>query len=88
MSYEGTTIPRSELPASRCDYCGHPFPTTDRLVLHKGLEHPQQLDADEEDTFLSARSDEEDELRTLRLKALGALVLLYFGLLFTYAIFA
>ena len=88
MSYEGTTIPRSESPASRCDYCGHPFPTTDRLVLHKGLEHPQQLDADEEDTFLSARSDEEDELRTLRLKALGALVLLYFGLLFMYAIFA
>ena len=81
-------IPRSGSPAGRCDYCGHPFPTTDRLVLHKGLEHPQRLDDDEEDAFLSARADEEDELRTLRLKALGALVLLYFGLLFMYAIFA
>jgi len=46
------------------------------------------LDADEEDAFLSARADEEDELRTLRLKALGALVLLYFGFLMLYAIVA
>ena len=49
MSYEGTTVPRRDSPAGECDYCGHPFPTTDRLVLHKGLEHPQELDADEED---------------------------------------
>ena len=88
MSYEGTTIPRSDSPADRCGYCGRPFLTTDRLILHKGLEHPQQLDDREEDAFLSVRADEEDELRTLRLKALGALVLLYFGLLFMYAIFA
>jgi hypothetical protein len=88
MSYEGTPVPRRDSPAGECDYCGHPFPTTDRLVLHKGLEHPQELDADEEDAFLSARADEEDELRTLRLKALGALVLLYFGFLMLYAIVA
>ncbi len=88
MSYEGTTVPRRDSPARECDYCGHPFPTTYRLVLHKGLEHPQQLDDDEEDAFLSARADEEDELRTLRLKALGALVLLYFGFLMLYAIVA
>ncbi|GCF15634.1 hypothetical protein Harman_35690 [Haloarcula mannanilytica] len=88
MSYEGTTVPRRDSPAGECDYCGHPFPTTDRLVLHKGLEHPQELDADEEDAFISARADEEDELRTLRLKALGALVLLYFGFLMLYAIVA
>lgn len=86
MSHEGTTIPRGASPAGRCDYCGHPFPTTDRLALHKGLEHPQELDTDERSAYLSARAEEKDELRTLRLKALGALVLLYFGLLFTYAI--
>ena len=40
------------------------------------------------EAFHEARSNETDELRTLRLKALGALVLLYFGLLFMYAIFA
>ena len=88
MSHQGTTVPRSGSPAGRCEYCEHPFPTTDRLVLHKGVEHPQQLDDDEEDAFLSARADEEDELRILRLKALGALVLLYFGFLMLYAIAA
>jgi hypothetical protein len=46
------------------------------------------LDAHEKDAFLSARADEEDKLRTLRLKALGALVLLYFGFLMIYAIVA
>ena len=88
MSYKGIAVPRSESPEGTCTYCGQPFPTTDRLALHKGLEHPQRLDDDEQDRFTSARSDEEDELRTLRLKALGALVLLYFGLLMLYAIFA
>jgi hypothetical protein len=88
MSYESTTVPRNDSPAGKCEYCGHPFPTTDRLVLHKGVEHPRQLDDDEEDAFLSARADEKDELRTLRLKALGALVLLYFGFVMLYAIFA
>ncbi|MXR43100.1 DNA-binding protein [Halobaculum sp. WSA2] len=88
MSYEGTIISQSESPTVRCDYCRHPFPTTDRLVLHKGIEHPQQLNDSEEKAFFSAQADEEDELRTLRLKALGGLVLLYFGLLFMYAIFA
>jgi hypothetical protein len=88
MSHTATTIPRNDSPAGKCDYCGHPFPTTDRLVLHKGLEHPQQLDDSEVEAFHEARSNETDELRTLRLKALGALVLLYFGLLFMYAIFA
>jgi hypothetical protein len=88
MSYDGTTIPRNNSPEGECEYCGHPFPTTDRLHLHKGLEHPQQLDDDEEDAFFTARADEEDDLRKLRLKALAALVLLYFGLLFMYAIFA
>ncbi len=88
MSYEGTTIPRGDSAAGRCEYCNHPFPTTDRLVLHKGLEHPQQLNDDEVEAFRSARSDEEDELRRVRLKALVALVILYFSFLMLYAIVA
>ncbi|MDZ7850818.1 MAG: DNA-binding protein [Halodesulfurarchaeum sp.] len=86
MTVEETTVPDGATPAGRCEYCGHPFPTTERLVLHKGVEHPQQLDTAEETTFRAARSTEEDELRTLLLQAVGALVLLYFSLLFTYAI--
>jgi len=54
--------------------------------LHKGVEHLQQLDADEQDAFTATYSDEEAELRTFRLKALGVLVLLYFGFLITYVI--
>lgn len=87
MTGEEIAVPASESPAGSCDYCGEPFPRTDRLILHKGIEHPDRLDADEVDAFAAARSDEEAELRTLRLKAIGALVLLYFGLLFMYAIF-
>ena len=88
MSKIRTTIPRSETPAGTCEYCEHPFPTNERLVLHKGLEHHSRLDDSEQEAFESALTAEEDGLRTLRLKALAVLVLLYFGLLFLYAIFA
>ena len=57
-------------------------------MLHKGVEHTNQLDDSEQEAFESALTEEEDDLRTLRLKALAVLVLLYFGLLFLYAIFA
>lgn len=86
MTIEDIAVPDSESPAGRCEYCGHPFPTTNRLVLHKGVEHPDRVDSEEEEAFLAARSAEEEELRTLLLKAIGALVLLYFSLLFMYAI--
>lgn len=86
MTVEDIAVPNSESPAGRCVYCGHPFPTTDRLVLHKGVEHLHRLDREEEEAYLAALSVEEDELRTLLLKAIGALVLLYFSLLFMYAI--
>ena len=88
MSQIRTIVPRSETPAGACEYCSQPFPTNERLVLHKGVEHHQQLDDSEREAFEAALTDEEDELRSLRLKALGMLVCLYFGFLFMYAIFA
>ena len=88
MSQIRTTIPGSETPAGACEYCGQPFPTSERLVLHKGVEHYQQLDDSEREAFEAAYTSEEDDLRALRLRALGVLVLLYFGFLFLYAIFA
>ncbi|WP_262174564.1 DNA-binding protein [Haloarcula laminariae] len=83
-----TAIPESESSASVCEYCGHPFPTHDRLVLHRGVEHPGQLDAAEEEAFTEAYAVENDELETFRLKALVVLVLLYFAFIMLYAIFA
>ena len=88
MSHIRTIIPGSETPAGTCEYCGHPFPTNERLVLHKGLEHHQQLDGSEREAFESEFTGEEDDLRALRLRALAVLVLLYFGFLFIYAIVA
>lgn len=86
MPVEEIAVPETESPAAKCQYCGRPFPTADRLVLHKGVEHSDRLDAEEETAYRDARSAEQDELQMLLLKAIGALVLLYFSLLFMYAI--
>lgn len=85
-----TTLPRQheDAPAELCEYCEQPFTTTDRLALHKGLEHFQSLTESEKETFMAAQAAEENGLRMLRLKALSMLVFVYFGFLFLYAIFA
>ncbi len=77
---------RPELPVHRCEYCGQPFSREEWLALHWGLEHPAALDDEEADAFREAHADEEAALRTFRLKALGALLVLYFGLLMIYAV--
>lgn len=69
-----------------CAYCGRPFARESWLALHRGLEHPGDLDDDEITAFRGAHAEEEDALRIFRLKALGALILLYFGLLMIYAL--
>ncbi|MBV0901868.1 C2H2-type zinc finger protein [Haloarcula salina] len=69
-----------------CRYCGRPFTDETRLALHRGLDHPGDLDDDEVEAFRTAYEAEEDALTTFRLRALGALVLLYFGLLMVYAL--
>lgn len=88
MTSTHTDVPPEQSPTAVCGYCGTPFSTTDRLVLHKGLEHAEALTEQERDAFVDARAAEEDDLQTLRLKALGMLVLVYFGFLSLYAIFA
>lgn len=86
MTVAEFAVPNAEAPVVRCEYCGHPFPSQDRLVLHKGVEHSARIDDEETEAFLAARSAEDDELRMLLLKASGAIILLYFSLLFMYAI--
>lgn len=88
MDYIRTEVPPKQAPATTCDYCGRPFAAQDRLTLHKGLAHYGVISASEKESFKSELADEADELRTFRLKALGMLVILYFGLLLMYAIFA
>jgi len=73
-------------PAYECRYCGRPFAREEYLALHRGLDHPAQLDDDEVEAFRAAHDAEEDELGSFRLRALGALVLVYFCLLMIYAL--
>jgi hypothetical protein len=76
----------AESDAVVCEYCGTPFADEDLLALHRGHDHRDALTDDERAAFESAYEGEQDEIRRFRLKALGALVLLYFGFLMVYAV--
>ncbi|KAA9406744.1 DUF7410 domain-containing protein [Haloarcula sp. KBTZ06] len=76
----------ADATAYTCAYCGRPFARESWLALHRGLAHPNELDDAEIEAFRAAHDDEEESLSTFRLQALGALVLIYFGLLMIYAL--
>lgn len=73
-------------PDARCPYCDLTFPTAEIRTLHVGRTHPDRLTATEAARFERALERESRRLRLLRLAAVLAVVLLYFALLFTYAI--
>lgn len=75
-------------PSHRCERCGRPFAREEWRDLHRGHAHPNDLDDAEIEAFKAAHSEEEERLRRFRLLALGALVLIYFGLLLIYATLA
>ena len=72
--------------APACSYCGEAFPAEHLRDLHRGLEHYDALDGAEREAFDDAYLAETDDLRSFRLRALAALVLLYFFFLFAYAV--
>jgi hypothetical protein len=80
-----TRVPPGESP-HECRFCGRPFRHETQLVLHRGLDHGDDLTDEEVETFQDAYRDENEEIRLFRLKALALLVLLYFGFLYTYSI--
>ena len=71
---------------SVCEHCGAPFADDDLLALHRGHEHAEAIDEDEREAFEDAYEAEQEEIRLFRLKAVGALVLIYFGFLMVYAV--
>jgi len=77
-----------ETPAYDCEDCGRQFYTEDLLILHRGVTHPNALDEAERDAYREAYAAEERAIRSFRLRALGILVLLYFGFLFLYVFYA
>jgi hypothetical protein len=70
----------------RCSHCGRPFTREAYLALHRGLAHDSALSPAEREAFEEARAAEAAALGKFRLQALGVLVLLYFGLVMTYAV--
>jgi hypothetical protein len=71
-----------------CDDCGRAFHTEDLRILHRGVRHPDALDAAEQEAYREVYREEERAIRSFRIRALGVLVVLYFGLLFLYVIYA
>ena len=77
---------RDDDPAARCPYCDRPFRERRLETLHRGFDHPDRLSDRERAAFERAYLEERTAVRRVRLLALGAVVLGYFGLLFVYAI--
>lgn len=77
---------RGDEPAARCPYCRQPFRAERHETLHRGLEHPARLSTRERAAFERAYLQEDAEIRRFRLRALGTLLLVYFCLLFLYAV--
>jgi len=69
-----------------CPYCAREFAQADYRNLHLGLEHPAALSPAERSAYESAREAEEEKLTLFRYKALGLLVVVYFGFLMLYAV--
>ena len=78
-------VPADADPA-RCPDCNRPFVREELLELHRGYDHPEALDETETTAFEEAYEAESERLNVFRLKALLALILLYFVLLMAYAV--
>ena len=78
-------VPSNETPVE-CTYCGRPFESDALLALHRGQVHADVITDDERAAYDSAREAESGQLRRFRLKALAALVVIYFGFLMVYAL--
>ena len=68
-----------------CSHCGARFVDDELLALHRGLGHDAELTEAEREAYADAVASERDDIRLFRLKALAALLVLYFGFIFVYA---
>ncbi|QLD88415.1 C2H2-type zinc finger protein [Natronomonas salina] len=79
--------PPEDAPAEPavCSYCGARFADDELLALHRGLEHESELTEAEREAYVEAVASEREDVKLFRLKALVALLVLYFGFIFVYA---
>lgn len=80
-----TAVPPGEEPAARCPYCHRPFTDADLRALHVGEVHADEWTDEERAAYEAAREAETDDLFVFHLKVVGALVLLFFAFMYTYA---
>lgn len=86
MSFEQASSVIADENAAVCGYCGRPFVRETQLSLHRGLDHPDALTDDERAAFEAAHAAESEAIRLFRLKAILALVVVYFGFLIVFAL--
>jgi hypothetical protein len=82
-----TAVPAGVEPLV-CPHCGFELPDEKQYRLHLGLEHYGRLAEADREAFRETYRAEEDALTRFRIVALGGLVVLYFGFLVVYALFA
>jgi hypothetical protein len=82
-----TDVP-PDSPTHVCERCGRPFARESYVALHRGLAHYDDLTDAERESFETSYRAERDDIRRFRIAALGGLVVLYFGFLLAYAMFA
>jgi len=70
---------------NQCPECGRPFTTADRLLLHRGKDHPGSLSTDTRAAYRARRRVEEKRLRRHKFVILFVLALGYFLFVITYA---
>lgn len=75
-----------EVSTHHCPYCERRERTSELLALHVGEEHWERATDDEHERYREAYQRESEQLWRFRLLVVGALVALYFGFLFAYAI--
>ena len=68
-----------------CGHCGDRFAGDRLLALHRGRAHREALTDAEVEAYREARTEERDDVRLFRVKALGLLLLIYFGFIYVYA---
>lgn len=72
--------------AVTCSYCGRRFATEQVRALHHGSEHTHEVSDPEWEAVQDARQAEAEALRSLRLRLLVLLVVLYFAFLLVYVL--
>jgi hypothetical protein len=87
-----TDLPRRQTPPpnapedpAACERCGARFVDDRLLALHRGRVHTDELRGGEREAYRDAVEAEQEDIRLFRLKAIAALVAVYFGFILVYA---